>query len=53
MTRLKVHPIRATLAISGWLATIAMLFVGTDIPDAWWGALGSVTTFYFMGSGES
>ena len=47
---MQLHPIRATIAILMSLATIAFLFLGIEIPDAWWGAYGVIITFYFMSS---
>ena len=43
----KVHPIRASLAISGWLATIAFLLLGIEIPEAWWALVSAISVFYF------
>ena len=42
----KIHPIRASLAISSLGATIAMLFLGTPIPDAWWIIVTALALFY-------
>ena len=39
--------VRATLAVTMTLATIAMILAVEDIPDAWWLAWGSVITFFF------
>jgi len=50
---MKIHPIRATLAISGWLATIYFLMAGLNPPDAWWIIVTAVSVFYFTGSSEA
>lgn len=47
-----VHPIRATLAMVTWLATIYFMAVGLVIPDAWWVAFGGVSVYYFTGTHE-
>ena len=44
---MKLHPIRASLAVGVVAATIYMMAVGMVIPEAWWVALGAVITFYF------
>lgn len=44
---MNTHPIRATLAIAAVGATVAMLFMGIDVPDAWWTAFGAIIAFYF------
>jgi len=48
----KIHPIRATLAVAAWLATIAFLVLKIEIPDAWWSIVAAITTFYFVQSRE-
>ena len=44
---MKIHPIRASLAVGGWGATIYFLIAGIVIPDAWWAIVATITTFYF------
>ena len=43
----KVNPVRAFLASATIAATIAMLFCGVPVPDAWWAIAGAVSVFYF------
>jgi hypothetical protein len=49
---MKIHPIRAALAISSWGITGYMLIVGLAIPEAWWTIVGGVSVFYFTGTRE-
>jgi len=44
---MKIHPVRASLAVGVVAATIYMMATGRTIPEAWWVALGAVVTFYF------
>lgn len=46
----KVHPVRAALAVVTMVATVAMLFLAVEIPDAWWAIVGAVGMHYFDGS---
>ncbi len=46
MEKLKVHPIRAALAVISLLATIYMLVFGVAIPDAWWIIVTGLALFY-------
>jgi len=48
----KIHPVRATLAISSWFATIGFLAFGIAIPDAWWAIVSGINVFYFVASKE-
>jgi len=32
------------------LFTVAMLFMGREVPDAWWGILGMTLGYYFRGA---
>lgn len=43
---MNIHPIRATLAVVSLLATIVFLWVGADIPDAWWVIVTGLALFY-------
>lgn len=45
----EVHPIRAILAGVTVFATVALLFLRMDIPDAWWALVGAVGMHYFDG----
>ena len=44
---MKIHPIRATLALSSWIATIYFLAVGIELPEVWWALVTGVSVFYF------
>ena len=44
---MKLHPIRATLAIIAWGIVTYCLVAGTEIPGELWGIAGSITGFYF------
>ncbi len=44
-----IHPIRASLAVGAWGATIYFLIVGVSVPDAWWAVVAMISTFYFTG----
>lgn len=45
---MKLHPIRAALAVITIGVTAYLLIEGIEVPDAWWAFLGVVGTFYFM-----
>lgn len=49
---MKIHPIRAALAISAWGATIYFITVGITLSEAWWALVGGISVFYFTGTGE-
>ena len=46
MDKLKVHPVRAALALISLAATIYMLVAGLVIPDAWWIIVTGLALFY-------
>jgi len=48
----KIHPVRATLAVTGWLATIFFLWIGVELPEAWWALVSAISVFYFTGTKE-
>lgn len=50
---MKIHPIRATLAIGSWGLTGYMLITGIVIPEAWWVIVTAVSVFYFTGTQEA
>ena len=43
----KIHPIRATLAISAWGAILYMAIAGHTIPDGLWVMAAAITGLYF------
>jgi len=47
---MKIHPVRAVLAVAAWGATIYFLAVDISMPDAWWAIVGAVSVFYFTSS---
>lgn len=50
---MQIHPIRATLAVLGWLATIYMAIMQIPIAEAWWALVAGISVFYFTGTKES
>jgi len=46
MDKLKLHPIRASLALVSLAATIYMLIAGVPIPDAWWIIVTGLALYY-------
>jgi len=49
---MRLHPVRATLAITAWLATIYFVAVGVELAEAWWALVGAISVVYFTGSQE-
>ncbi len=46
---MKLHPIRASLAVLSLLATIYFIVVGIEIMDAWWVIVTGLALFYVSG----
>lgn len=42
----ELHPIRATLAVSSWIAVLVFIGVGIPIPDGLWVMAAAVSGFY-------
>lgn len=46
---MKIHAIRASLAVISLLATIYMLTFGVPVPDAWWIIVTGLCLYYVEG----
>ena len=40
--------VRPALALGAMGGTLLFLLLGVSIPDAWWGTLSTIITFYFV-----
>lgn len=40
--------VRPALALTAGPGTLVLVLLGIDIPEGWWGFLGTATTFYFI-----
>lgn len=47
-----LHPVRATLAVSLWIATLYFKYLGIELGPEWWTLVGAVSGFYFASTRE-